>query len=349
MNNQDNAPSEGIKGFLQKHSLRLAGALNLVGDVGLLAKGLGVGNQGKKDIPTAVGGALYTLGGLNLLLFSGVDDNLAMQNVTQRLADYMEKEAGGLNASSQLAQAVRANQQDISWMQQQAAQNTLGLYTLGAGALLYAGVQKFNHIKETTGENDYSKLYYGTSSLGFKLASYMLPEKPKDAPGSSLQKAGFFQSLIDNPLKLFGYGSMLNEVLLANDAISEYRGDRKEAKAAEARGESYISNNNYKLTAASTISYMLSDALMVISSKDPSNAANPLTQEQRQQLDVLVDDALRDRVGIDRIEMKEQITAFLDQQPEIQQVNASEPRRQLSAVQMNEKMQADYGVQVALS
>ena len=220
------AAPTGLRAFFKRNSLQVAGVFNLLGDVGFFM-------QGTKDIAAArtkpqriaayaeaVGGGLYTLGGLNLAFFGHVDERKPVNEIIAKTAIFMTEQIGPLPSNTALGALHPTAQKTSSpsFFYRNTAQNTLIAYTLGAGALLTNGISRYR-AKEPDGG---LMLGYGIASLAVKLASLMIPEKPKEDENEK-PKNGIIAWLREKPLRIFGYGSLITDTLLAKRAFDKYK------------------------------------------------------------------------------------------------------------------------------
>jgi hypothetical protein len=285
------APARG--NFLQRNSLWLAGILNLIGDVGFLGNGIKTGDTYKK-----FGGGMYTLGGLNLALFGRVKPEENLREITESTAEFLKQKTGGLPEGSELA-GVAAHKdaaQNGQFFYRNAAQNTLYGYTMGAGAMLASGIKKHRAGLGSAG------LYYGISSLVFKLASLVIPEKALKDDGEKKSK-GFIGWIREKPLRVFGYGSMVTDSLLALDTYQDFRRNPQKS--------------GYAWTGVTAVTYILADLMMAISNKDPANAGGKLNTEEQQRVERLAADAIAREPREAQAALVREVAEFLAAQPQI--------------------------------
>jgi len=285
---QPPAPAENPS-FLQRNSLRLAGILNLIGDVGLLGGGKKI-----RDNYKTIGGAFYTLGGLNLTLFGRVKPEEKLQQVTEGTAEFIKEKTGHLPEGSILANAD-THKKSHGFFYRNAAQNTLYAYTLGAAAMLGSGIKKYR-----AGEGK-SALFYGISSLVFKLASLLIPEK-SDKEDLEKKKGGFINWIRQKPLRIFGYGSLVTDSLLGITAYKDYKRDPH--------------NSDYRWSAVTTITYLLADFLVANSNKDPSNARGKLKADEQRRVETLAAEAIAREPVENQENLVQEVAAFLAARPE---------------------------------
>ena len=291
----------GAKNFFNHFSLQLAGILNLIGDVGFFMSGLKTGDKFK-----IAGGGLYTLGGLNLTLFGRVKPDHNVREITTQSAEFLKQHTGGLPDDSGLAAVdTQTEKRGLGkYFSEHAAQNTLIAYTAGAGAMLASGIKKYRADPKAT-----AGMYYGISSLGFKAASLAIPEKSKadlDA-GKKKSQGGLIGAIRDGinwvrekPLRLFGYGSVITDSMLALDSVQDYRGGK---------------GNPWSVVTAST--YILADFMMAISSKDPSNADGKLSADDQRRVEALIAETIARQPKEKQAALVQEVACFLVSQPAI--------------------------------
>lgn len=280
--------------MLERNSLRLAGMLNLVGDVGFLINGIKTADPYK-----FTGGLSYTLGGLNLTYYGGVDKQHVVYELVRKTGEYMEDRCGQLPEGCQITYLMEKQPESMlvrmdRFLHQKPAQHTMFLYTIGAGALLGSGIKSHQAGEGSAG------LFYGLSSLGFKVTSMLIPEKAVDDPHKS---TGFIGWIQEKPLRLFGYSSLVTDSLLTWKSYQEYKHNP--------------GKSGYLWTALSGGTYMLSDLMMAISHKDPANGAARFTETEKSYVTQVVTDAIAKLPAIQQPPMIREVAGFLAQQPEL--------------------------------
>jgi hypothetical protein len=301
----------GIRKFFRHHSLQLAGILNTIGDITLLGSGLfrenkRTGKQG--DAYEATAGAFYTLGGLNLAVFGrGKKPESNLRKVSQRTVEYIQKVARGETPESAIA-ALPQNERP-NFLQQNAAQNTLGAYTLGASAMLLSGIRDYQADRQVGRKGDWSRIGYGISSLSFKLLSLVIPEKsPNDKTDHDKNRSSnplerFADWIREKPLRVFGYGSLITESMLALDTYHTFR-QKPEDKA-------------FLWKAATTASYIAADVLVANSNKDPRNAEDKFNSDEQLQVVALAAEEIAKQPQDQQAKLVDQVSEFLATQPEM--------------------------------
>lgn len=295
----------GARGFLRKNSLQLAGLLNLIGDVGFLARGLlkrTKRDSAAPDNAMLFGGILYLFGGLNLLLFGGVKPEQKLQDVEEQTASFLKQKMGALPENSELASVDKKERKPgvRDYLYKHAAQNTLYAYFLGAIGFLISGINDFRADRTQTG-----RMYYGITSLVIKGASILVPEKSKEPTESDSHKSkGIIDWIREKPLRIFGYGSLLTESMMALETYQKYRKPGADTK-------------DWKWAAVSTGSYIFSDLLAAISNKDKSNAAGKLSADEQRKVEAMAAEAIAAQPGAKRGTLVEEVSGFLAKRPEI--------------------------------
>lgn len=284
---------------MDQHRLRIAGVLNLVGDVGLLAGGIKTKNPHK-----FTGGLLYTLGGLNLAHYGTVDKEHIINEVAQRVAEHMEHNGITPPDDTRLAAVLRQKDEGAlaevdRFLHRQPAKNTMVLYTAGAAAMFGSGIQQYRMGEGGAG------LAYGATSLGVKLASLVIPETPVNATKQAdpQKPKGVMQWVQEKPLRLFGYGSLASEAFLALASYQEY-------KRAPHKG-------GYMWTALSSASYMGADILLANAHKDVNNAGGQFTEDETRKLCELVSEVIVTQPVRTQDKLFNQFAEFISHQPEI--------------------------------
>ncbi len=285
------------KKFLQRYSLKIAGFLNLLGDVSLLADGVK-----KRDAYRTTGGALYTLGAVNLARYGDVDKQFVLKDVSQRAAQFVQDTTGDLPVNAELAKYLRQRSTGTlagadRWLRKSPAQTTLGLYTGGAAAMLGSGIHVYRKEQKPEG------LYYGASSLAIKLISLAMPEKSTATDGTDKKSKGLIDEIKGKPLRVFGYGSFVTDLLLGWDGYKQHKRNPGE--------------KGYVLTAFSSVAYLVSDLMMSISHKDPSNSGGRFTESEREKLVGMLAENVLVRPKNEQEQLADQIAHFLAEQSEI--------------------------------
>ena len=279
----------------ERNKLRIAGSLNFIGDVAMLAEGY----QKNDDYIKAAGG-LYTLGASNLAWFGAADSTQKVQDLREETAKFLHENItlkdSSLESSRILAQ--RDNSLTGSLMrslQSNAANITLLLYTLGAATMLVKGVKNYSSMQAKGADTTEAKatIAYGAFSLLVKAVSLGLKESPEGKPAK-----GIIGWLKERPLRFFGYASLLTETMLAWRTYGQYK------QGAE---------NNYSLSALTAASYAASDVVIANASKQ-GGASNKLeTQEQAQLEDMVVETIAQQEVSTQEVLLKKSVKFFKGQ------------------------------------
>jgi hypothetical protein len=295
------------KTFLQRYSLQLAGILNLIGDIGFLGSGIK-----KKDPYKITGGSLYTLGGANLTLFGGTRPDRDMRELTEDTAAFVKDKMGHLDADTGLAK-IDANRQGDRLhdkLYRNAAQNTLGVYTAGAGAMLVSGIKQYRRDPK-----EYASMWYGISSVVFKVASFLIPEKVKTDEGNSHKRKGIVTGAIDwvreKPLRLFGYGSVVTDSLLALGTYQEYQASQEKIS----RGLLVKPDKNFYWSGITATTYILADFMIAVSSKDHANASGSLDPDHQRRIEALAVESILRTSEAERPKLTLEIAEFLASRP----------------------------------
>ncbi len=298
---QERTLRERARDFFGHYSLPLAGVLNLIGDAGFLGSGIRT-----KDPYKIAGGTLYTSGGLNLTLFGRHEKSeQRLQKVSQRTADFIQNITMGKSGD---AGADTNNTHTAgNLLKYHAAQNTLAAYTAGAGAMLASGIRKYNAGGGAAG------LFYGLSSVITKLASFLIPEKarePGDENGEnkdSGKKTGIIGSAVnwvrEKPLRIFGYGSMVTDSLLAWDTYQTYKRDPK--------------TKNYLWNAVTAVTYLMADVMAAISSKDSSSVNGKFNDDEQRRVEAIAAETIARQPVEQQGKLADKVSEFLGAQPEM--------------------------------
>lgn len=315
------------KEFLENYSLRLAGGLNLIGDVAMHVGGYGkltakvdkmTGNpltkpERKASIKAGAydlaGGGLYTLGGLNSVAFGNSKSDTPLADRTANfIAHVANPQAVPLDTQKKPDHFFRRRTADV----------TLGAYALGAGVLLTKGATEYKAFSKkllSAAPAEQTKLMlekkesgwmiaYGASSLVFKLLSLFIKEKPKldeDQPKSSNPIVRTMDWFVEKPLRIFGVGSFITDSLYAKHTYAAYKG-----KPA----------SDYVPKIITTLSYFSSDILAAMSSKNL--IIKPLDTDDERGIIALAAKSIADQPPEKRDELVLKTAHFLSNQPEMQ-------------------------------
>lgn len=328
-------PKSKAKTFLENYSLRLAGTLNLIGDVMMHCGGYSkvtkkINKETGKPLSPAerkasivtgtydlVGGGLYTLGGLNAAAFG--NSKSKAPPLADRTADFIA------HATNPQALPPKPPKESGNFLRRHAADVTLGAYTLGASVFLAHGLSGYRALtKQLHSANSAaaakikgdrkesaSLIGYGISSLVFKTLSLFIKEKPKsdeDKPKSRNPIIRVKDWFVEKPLRIFGLGSIITDSFYAKHAYDTYRRVKGTPKAA--------SKKEYMFKIITTISYFTSDFLSAISSKNL--LSKPLDADGQRGVVALAAQSIAKQPQEMRDALMSQTTQFLSSQPEMQ-------------------------------
>lgn len=278
--------------WLRRNSLKAAGILNLIGDASLLASGIK-----SSDAYKTTGGALYTAGALALTRYGNIDTQRQMKRTLHEVRTTLDREVTGLSNGTALQTAARdaktgsfAAAEDFVY--HNPADVMLGAYSLGAAAMLGSGIKQKNT----------QRIMYGGWSLLVKTVSFLLPEKKKTAKDDKRS------SITDQPLKIFGIGSAITEVLLGASAYKQYKSGKHNAKQ---RTGAYLEFG----TAGA---YLLADVLMAMSSKDSTKAGGVFTAAEKIHIEAMAADAIARAPQDKQADLIERTAMLLADKPEMQ-------------------------------
>lgn len=282
-------PTLSVNEWLEDNSIRAGGVLNLIGDGGLMVSGLMAGRSQE-----AVAGMLYTGGALVSARYGNVRTEYHVRQVQAELAEYLKEQAGTLPEDCGLYSILRdyrsgGIQRAEDFLYRYPSQTMLGAYTLGALSMLQSGLR---HGKPWD-------VAYGVNSVASKVGSLLIPEKPKDEPS----KGGLIGWLQEKPLRLFGYGSLISDVLLGMSALHEYRFNPKQ--------KSYI----FKFLTTGT--YIMSDLMFAISNKNAANAGGKFDVTEQRSIEALAAETIARQPKAMQSPLANQVAGFLSLRPEI--------------------------------
>lgn len=281
--------------FYQRSKLRIASTLNLFGDVFLFADG--VRNE---DPLRAIAGGLYSMGAGIAGFFARLSPKERTQELKEKTADFIRQHVtDGFRQSKaeavyQQAQNKSLTQKINAYLKRNSASVMLWFYTSGAAVLFASGLHKF--IKgDSQSKRPVGELLVGGFSLLVKLTSAILPE-PEKRTDRTKTKNGW-RALKEQPLKIFGYGSLLTEAFWAYETY-----------------EKANSKKPWKLTAALTASYALSDAIMTGVDKEAVNQLPPLQADEQLVLEDMLAEAIHRQHSTKHTNSTQKAAQFLSQQ-----------------------------------
>ena len=328
-------PQSKTKTFLENYSLRLAGGLNLVGDIMMHLGGYSkitakfdqetgrplTSAERKASITSGTydltGGGLYTLGGLNAAVFG--NSKSKVPPLVDRTADFIA------HTTNSQAAPLEPPKESGHFFRRHAADVTLASYTVGAGVFLAQGISGYKamskqlhladpataaKIKRDRRESA-SLIGYGISSLVFKVLSLFIKEKPRseeDAPESRNPIIRVKNWFCEKPLRIFGLGSFVTDSFYAKHAYDTYRRVKGTPNAK--------SKSEYMFKIITTLSYFTSDFLSAISSKNL--LTKPLDADGQRNVIALAAQSIAEQPQEKRDALVSQTVQFLGNQPEMQ-------------------------------
>lgn len=304
-NRADNQPTSvesarpepsGAGGFLRRNSLQMAGLLNLIGDASLL----GAGYKAKDKFMTLAGG-LYTGGALALARYGKPSQARALKTVTEDTADFLKQKAGMLPEGTALSKADAAKDSSAfsraeHYLYRHPADAMLGLYTAGAASMLGSGIATGNK----------KRIGYGVWSLLVKTTSFLMPEKTDTQAPVAEKSNNPLTRLVawvrEKPMRLFGYGSLITEVLYASSVFEDYK-NKKEGTT---------------LGFVTAGAYIASDLLAAVSSKDTTKTDGQLSAAEVRKVEAMAAEAIAKQDDpTRRAALVEEVSGFLAKRPEI--------------------------------
>lgn len=288
-------PTRSWHEWLEDTSLKACGWGNVVGDVSLLVSGL-MSGRGQE----AMSGLLYTAGGAVLARYGNTKTEYHLREVSARLGDFLREHEGELPEDCGLFQVMKERKEGTlpnteRFLARYPSQTTIGIYTLGAAAMLQSGIR---HGKGWD-------IFYGANSTIAGAASILVPEKKhKQGEERPTGLAGAVDWLREKPLRAAGYAYIVSDIALALSAYREYRHDPKQ--------RSYI----FKFLSAGT--YLVSSALMAISNKEHTNADGKFDADEQRRIEALAAETIAAQPKELRAPLINQVAGFLATQPEMQ-------------------------------
>jgi hypothetical protein len=283
-------PAFGESWLQESHRLQLAGALNGFGDVLLLADGIE-----KRDPWRIAAGSLYTVGAAAITFFGSPDNKQQRSELQQRLNHFLLNE--GMTPlpleqekAAPLTQILRHHSTNIM----------LGCYTLGAAALLASGVKPYlsDSAIPTTDKRNIGDILVGGVSLLVKGTSWMMPEQKTPTEPDSSEDKGWMTQIKDKPMQVFGYGSLLTELFWAGKTV-----------------ETFKNGEQWKLTAATTASYILSDLLIATTHKNATHMGEQLTASEQSDLEEKLAKEIARQSLSNRAALYDKTANFLSNEP----------------------------------
>ena len=294
----------------ERNKLRIAGALNLLGDVFFLSDSFtkkydSSGKLVDKTL-TKITGGLYTAGALVATLFGRVSAKEQANLVKEQVAELLERKApikSQTTAGSLFLQ--KRNQPGFSkikrFMQRYAGQIMLWLYTLGAGVMMADGVRQYRNPVD--GERPkVGDLLVGSASLLVKVTSALMPEQQATEKDESEEKKK--KGL--TPMKLFGVGSFLTELFWAYSVYERQR-----------------DGDPWKRRAVTTASYMASDVVIATTNKDTANAGNGLQSEALDDILIMAVETIAAQPPEAQANLKDEVASVLAKHPAVSEDKAT--------------------------
>lgn len=315
-----------------KNKLRIAGGLNFIGDVGLLIDGIK-----NKDPLTQVAGWLYTVGAGIATLFGTAGKERQLRDLHERTAEFLHNHASNKDRNLLSSQTLQNRKTGVManldrGLRRHAGQTMLGFYLAGAVAMLFNGIRKLK--RDTAAGRDLNDaratIGYGIVSILVKAVSFFTKEdsaKNKTVEKTAKPASGFIGWLKEKPMRIFGYGSLVTESMLAWRTYGKYK--KREA------GE------DFRWAALTTGSYMASDVIIAGANKDAANAVK-LDAADRQKLESMAAETIAAQAESERAPLIEKTAEFLASQPQVGG-NTEQVRQSLTEKikQMSGKLWAD--------
>lgn len=309
--------ASGRASFYERNKLRIGGGLNLLGDATLLRSAIEEGKPFR-----IAGGTFYTVGATVLTFFGSVSPQRQFEALRGKLIDFLDQEAIGaspylekmnfLDKMSEYRQSSNSGTlaNFTNFLRRKAADITLAFYTFGAGAMLAHGVTEFRKERSEGAVSNKTKfdIAYGLISLSIKLASLLIPEQKKREKGDDEAPKGFFNWIKEQPLRLFGYGSLVTEVVLAGRTVANYIESRDKNE-----------NKSYVWDAVTATAYGASDIIVATANKDSRNSsAAAITSNQYHELEQMMLQTIADQPESEQNGLIDKAAKFMADQPEIQ-------------------------------
>lgn len=284
---------ESLNGTYERNKLRIAGTLNAIGDVGLLIDGFH-----SKSVPLKMAGWFYTAGATIAMLFGTASKDRQVKDLTERAAEFVQARSDAKPADLESSEIL--NQRDTGFfanvgrtLRRYSGQTMLGLYTLGAGAMLTHGIEGYKANKAAKKDlvEAEATIGYGIASLTVKALSFLTTEKAAHekevSPNASKGLWGWFQ---EKPMRIFGYGSIVTDSLMGLRTYGKYRKSKREPvdpTAPTLSGWQKLSGS-YGWSALTTGSYLLSDGVIATSNKDAANAVGKLNGAEQGKIETMM-------------------------------------------------------------
>ncbi len=293
-----NTASPATLSAYEKNKLSIAGALNAIGDVGLLIDGFG-----SKSIPFKLAGWLYTAGALVVTFFGTPNKGEQVRDLWERSAEFIQSKATTKNPDLKSAEVLQKRDTGVlatvnRAMRRYSGQIMLALYTLGAGAMLTHGINSYQRDKAAGKDLTEAKgtIGYGIASLTIKALSLGIKEdasqEKKASPRSADGIIGWFK---EKPMRIFGYGSLITETMMGWRTYGKY----KKSLLPDSGDTS-----NYVWSALTTGSYALSDLVIASTNKDAANAVGKLSETAQDK----IENMMAQTIAAQPLDKQEQLT-----------------------------------------
>ncbi|MFO1243342.1 MAG: hypothetical protein U1E36_09160 [Rickettsiales bacterium] len=306
---QNSLPSDTQNPTGEKNSLRIAGTLNAIGDIGLLADGFK-----STSVPFKLAGWFYTAGAAAAVLFGTTSKDRQVRDLTERAAEFVQARNENKDADVESAEILKHRNNGLfanaaRAMRRYSGQIMLGFYTLGAGAMLTHGIEGYKADK-AAGKNlleARGTIAYGIASLTVKALSFLVTERSEEAKISPDTPKGILGWLQDKPMRIFGYGSLVTDSLMGLRTYGKYKKSRHEAAGAhmpQATGWQAF-KSGYGWSALTTGSYLLSDVIITSANKDAANAVGKLHNGEQEK----IENMMAETIARQPVEKQEKLSA----------------------------------------
>lgn len=309
----------------EKNKLRIAGALNALGDIGLLVDGFA-----SKSPFFKAAGWLYTAGAIIATFFGNPDRLHQVKTLNERAAEFTQ-EHDKPDTRNKAAQDILKNKDTTlggritSTLRRYSGQMMLAFYTAGAVAMLIHGIIKHGAASteykaaQLSGDGDAiakakgtvleakSTIGYGISSLSIKALSLIVKENK--TPHTNSEKKGIVGWFREKPMRIFGYGSLITETMMGLRTYGKF----KQYQAAKAAGES-VKPENWGWSALTTGSYIISDLVIANTNKDAANAVGKLTDAEQHKIEEMMAETLSYHTAEKREKLANEAATFLEQE-----------------------------------
>ena len=300
MKNQLNETHKTVQpkpSLYQANKLRISAGLNLVGDMGLLVDGVKKG-----ETLRGIAGGLYSLGAITAAVFGKLTPKQRFEDLKTRTAEFLQSKLPNGIADTEAAHTIAAEKLKSpmkkagDYLRHNSGQVMLWFYSLGAGVLFANGLRKYTQAKE--GERPIGELLVGGFSLLVKITSALLPEKKSSKNNPEIEtEQGFWQSIKSQPMKVFGYGSLMTEAFWAYDVYEKkQRGD------------------DWQWTAFTTGNYAASDLVIATAKKDVANNLGDLRVSELDELEEMIAESISQQTPQKTASLVDQSATFLEEQ-----------------------------------